>query len=67
MEVVVSTASQRNRSRISYFVQVPYKGEGTYVVNIEHYLKVAPCGKRDVLRLAIADLNKAEVTEGWSR
>ena len=66
MEVVVSIAYSSAKTRISYFVQVHYEGEGTYVVRIEHYLKVVNCTNGDVLRLAIADLYKAEVIEGCS-
>lgn len=66
VEVVLSIAYKQSRSRVSYFVRVHYEGEGTYVARIEHYLKVVNRGNGDVLRLAIADLYKAEVTEGCS-
>ena len=61
VEVVVSIAY--SNTRISYFVQVHYEGEGTYVARIEHHLQVVTTNG-DVLRLAIADLYKAEVIEG---
>ena len=66
VEVVVSTSYALARSRVSYFVQVDYEGEGTYVARIEHYLKIVNGGDGSVLRLAIADLYKAEVIYGCS-
>ena len=68
VEVVQSTSYRLARKRISYFVEVPYEGEGTYIARIRHYLKVVRSGNGGVLRLAIADLFKAEVSEGyWGR
>ena len=66
VEVVLSTSYLFAKSRISYFVRVDYEGDGTYIARIEHYLKVVHSGNGSVLRLAIADLFKAEVMEGYS-
>ena len=66
VEVVLSTSYLFTKSRISYFVRVDYEGDGTYVARIEHYLKVVNSGNGSVLRLAIADLFRAEVIEGYS-
>ena len=52
--------------RISYFVKVVYEGEATYIARISKYLKVVHPDGGLVLRLAIADLFKAEELDGYS-
>ena len=65
IEVVQSMAYHKARSRISYFVKVVYEGEATYIARISKYLKVVHPGGALVLRLAIADLFKAEELDGY--
>ena len=64
--MVVSTSYALARSRVSYFIRVEYEGEGVYVARIEYYLKVVNSENGDVLRLAVAELFKADVTIGCS-
>ena len=65
VEMVLSTSYLLARSRISYFVRVDYEGEGTYIARVEQYLRVVKSSDGSVLRLAAADLFKAEVMEGF--
>ena len=68
IEVVQSMAYHKARSRISYFVQVVYiegEGEATYIARISRFLKVVHPEGVLVLRLAIADLFKAERLDGY--
>ena len=52
-------------SRISFFVRVAYEDEGTYIARIKHYLKVLHGDGERVLRIAIADMYKAEELNGY--
>lgn len=65
VEVVQSMAYLQAGSRISYFIRVDYEDEGTYIARISKYLKVVQQDGRRVLRLAVADLYKAEHLEGY--
>lgn len=68
VEIVLSQAYLMARTRVSYFVRVDYEGEGMYVARVSKYLKVSrtdEAGTKHVLRLAVADLFKAELKEGY--
>lgn len=68
VEVVQSRAYLMARSRVSYFVRVDYVGEGTYVARINKYLRVSrtsPEGDIIDLKIAVADLFKTEVKQGY--
>ena len=65
VEVVQSMAYLMARSRISYFVRVDYADEGTYIARISKYLKVVHQDGVGVLRVAVADLFKAEQLNGY--
>ena len=68
VEVVQSIEYRMAKSRVSYFVRVDYEGEGTYVARISKYLKVARAsadGGVQVLRIAVADLYKTEIKQGY--
>ena len=64
VEAVVSTSYLLARRRVSYFVKVEYDCEGIYVARIRYFLKVVNPRNGSVLRLAVADLFKAEAVEG---
>ena len=65
VEVVQSMAYKQVRSRISYYVRVVYEGEATYIARILKYLKVVHGDGQHVLRIAVADLYKAEPLDGY--
>lgn len=70
VEIVPSQAYLQARTRVSYYVRVDYEGEGTYVARISKFLKVSKAGAGadgtvGVLRLALADLFKTEVKDGY--